>query len=138
MNWGIKTPANLRFRRKCVVAIAVSLMVYVVSMQMAMRASNSVASLVSSAISGSALCAEFVIVGLLVTRLHDEFQRALLLKSFLWATVVTMALAIVWGFMEMFGKRQVPHLDVLWVPIVLICATAVAKVFIFRQHRIEA
>ena len=72
----------------------------------------------------------------MVIRLRDEFQRALLVRSFLWATAGTMAFTTVWGFMELHGRGQVPHLDVIWVPMMLVCATAVAKVLLFRRHKI--
>ena len=84
---------------------------------------------------GAAFFAELTTVGILVTRLRDEFQRALLTRSFLWATLITMALTTVLGSIELHGHGAVPHLDILWIPILLVCVTAAAKVCIFRRYK---
>jgi hypothetical protein len=67
--------------------------------------------------------------------LRDEFQRALLLRSFVWATVITMAVVTIWGFVELRAHGTVPHMGVIWVPMLLVCLTAAAKLLIFRQYR---
>ena len=132
----VKNPVYRQFRRRCQVAAGASLSIYVVCSQASQRISDRRLGVVLAAVAGAAFFTELISVGLLITRLRDEFQRALLVKSFLWATVGTMALTTVWGFMELHGRGQVPHLDVIWVPMMLVCATALAKVFIFRQHRV--
>lgn len=131
----VTNPVGRRFRRSCQVAAGVSLLIYVVCSQAAQRISDRRSSVVLAGIAGAAFFTELISVGLMSTRLRDEFQRALLVRSFLWATVGTMALTTVWGFMELHGRGQVPHLDVIWVPIFLVCATAGVKVLLFRQHR---
>jgi hypothetical protein len=86
-------------------------------------------------VAGASFFAELVSVGLLITRLRDEFQRALLLRSFIWATLITMAFTTTWGVIELREPGAVPHLDIIWIPIALVCVTAAAKLFIFRQYR---
>jgi len=86
-------------------------------------------------LAGASFFAELIGVGLLVTRLRDEFQRALLTRSFIWATLITMALASIWGFVELHARDTVPHLNIIWIPIVLLVVTAGAKLLIFRQYR---
>jgi hypothetical protein len=132
----VRSPALRQFRRKCQVAAAASLLVYVVCSQASQRIAEWRIGVVLAAVAGAAFFAELISVGLMITRLRDEFQRALLVKSFLWATVGTMAFVTVWGSMELHGRGQVPHLDVIWVPMMLVCATALAKLFVFRQHRV--
>ena len=131
----VKRLENRQFRRKCQLAAGASMLIYIVCSQAAQRIPERRLSVVLAGIAGAAFFAELVSVGMLVTRFRDEFQRVLLVRSFVWATLGTMALTTVWGFMELHGRGQVPHLDVIWVPIILVCATAAAKVLIFRQHR---
>jgi sterol desaturase/sphingolipid hydroxylase (fatty acid hydroxylase superfamily) len=131
----VKNPADRQFRRKCQVTAGAALLIYVACSQASQRMLDRRFSVVLAGIAGAAFFAELISVGLMVARLRDEFQRVLLMRSFLWATLGTMALTTVWGFMELHGRGQVPHLDVIWVPIILVCAIAAVKVFIFRQHR---
>ncbi len=90
-----------------------------------------------AAVASALFFAEMVNVGLLITRLRDEFQRILLTRSFVWGTLTTMAFTTIWGFIELRARGVVPHLDSIWVPIVLICITAASKLLIFRQYRPE-
>jgi hypothetical protein len=77
-----------------------------------------------------------LLAALLVVRSGDEFRRVLLLRSLLWATVVTMGLTCVCGFIEAFSHGQV-RVPVLLVPAFLLTATAAAKLLIFRRHRVS-
>ena len=130
-----KSPADQRFQRKCQAAAGVSLVLYLVCSQTALRLHlGTAADAALAAVAGAAFFAELVSVGLLTLRLRDEFQRILLTRSFVWATLVTMALATVWGSVELHSRGSLPHLSVLWLPITLVCATAIAKLLIFRQH----
>jgi hypothetical protein len=54
-----------------------------------------------------------VIYGLYLAGEKDEFQRAVLVQSMLWAIGATLIASIFWGTLEMFNL--VPHLAVLWV-----------------------
>jgi hypothetical protein len=133
----VKSPADRQLRRRCQIATSVSLVLYVVCSQASLRIHNSPVGLVLAGFAGAAFFAELVSVGLLVTRLRDEFQRALLTRSFVWATLITMAFTTTWGFVELHGHGAVPHLDVIWIPLALVCITAAAKLCIFRQYRPE-
>jgi hypothetical protein len=133
-----KSPADRRFRRHCQIATGLSLVVFTVCSQAALRLHGNPMGLVLSGFAGAAFFAELVSVGLLTTRLRDEFQRTLLLRSFVWATLITMGCTTVWGFVEMHSHGTVPHLDVIWIPMILVCFTAAAKLLIFRQYRPES
>jgi hypothetical protein len=49
--------------------------------------------------------------------------------------VITIAVVTIWGFVELRADGTVPHVGVIWVPILLVCLTAAAKLLIFRQYR---
>ena len=133
-----KSPADRRFRRHCQIATGLSLVVFTVCSQAALRLHGNPMGLVLSGFAGAAFFAELVSVGLFTTRLRDEFQRTLLLRSFVWATLITMGCTTVWGFVEMHSHGTVPHLDVIWIPMILVCFTSAAKLLIFRQYRPES
>lgn len=131
----MRSEEDRRFRRQCQVAAGLSLITYVACSQAALRMHSSAMSLVLAGVAGAAFFTEMVAVGILVMRLRDEFQRALLTRSFIWATLITMALTTVWGFLELHARGAVPHLDIVWIPIMLLVFTAAAKVCIFRRYR---
>ena len=133
----LKNPVHRRFRRHCQIACSLSLIVYIACSQASLRMHSSKAALPLAGLAGSAFFTELVSAGLLITRLRDEFQRILLTRSFVWATLITMGFTTVWGFLEL-RRQGVPHLDIIWIPIILICVTAAAKVLIFRQYRPES
>ena len=133
-----KSSADRQFRRHCQIATGLSLVVFILCSQASFRMHGSPMGLVLSGFAGAAFFAELVSVGLLTTRLRDEFQRTLLLRSFVWATLTTMGCTTVWGFIEMHSRGTVPHLDVIWIPMILVCFTAAAKLLIFRQYRPES
>ena len=131
----VKSPADRQLRRRCKIAVGVSLVLYVSCSQASLRIHNSPVGLALAGVAGASFFAELVSVGLLITRLRDEFQRALLTRSFIWATLITMAFTTTWGVIELREPGAVPHLDIIWIPIALVCVTAAAKLFIFRQYR---
>jgi hypothetical protein len=133
-----KSPADRRFRRHCQIATVLSLVVFTVCSQAALWLHGNPMGLVLSGFAGAAFFAELVSVGLLTARLRDEFQRTLLMRSFVWATLITMGCTTVWGFIELHSRSTVPHLDVIWIPMILVCFTAAAKLLIFRQYRPES
>ncbi len=133
----IREAADRRFRRQCQIAACISLSLYLACYQASIRIHNGPAALTLAGIAGASFFAELISVGLLVTRLRDEFQRALLTRSFVCATVITMAIATIWGFVELHARDAVPHLNIIWIPIILIVVTAGAKLLIFRQYRLE-
>ena len=131
----INRPADRQFCRRCLMGVGFSLAVYVACSQTALRMHDSPLTLALAGISGAAFFAELVIVGLLVTRIRDEFQRILLSRSFLWGTLITMGFTTIWGFIELHMHNGVPHLELIWIPIILIGMTAGVKLLIFRQYR---
>jgi hypothetical protein len=133
-----KSPADRQFRRHCQISTGLSLVVYIACSQAALRIHGNAIGLVLSGFAGAAFFAELVSVGLLTARLRDEFQRTLLMRSFVWATLITMGCTTIWGFIEMHSRGTVPHLDVIWIPMILVCFTAAAKLLIFRHYRPES
>jgi hypothetical protein len=53
------------------------------------------------------LVGAIVSMGVYLREERDEFERAMFMESALWATGGLLAIATVWGFLEMFGL--VPH-----------------------------
>jgi hypothetical protein len=84
---------------------------------------------------GAFFCAELATFAFLALSRFDEFQRVLLTRSFIWATFATMALCGIWGFVELNGRGDVPHVPLAMLPILLMSFTAAAKLIIFRQHK---
>ena len=131
----VLTPSDKSFRRKCQIAIASCLLLYVASSQASLRLHHTSLGLVLSALAGAAFFGELLSAGLLVFRLRDEFQRILLTRSFLWATVITMGLCTIWGFINLHEHGAIPQVDILWIPFLLVCLTTAAKLLLFRQFR---
>ena len=128
-------PKDREYVRRNQIIAAVGVAIYVPCMQLATRANETWIKIPLAILAGTAFFAELVAVGLLLNRRMDEFQRALLLRSFLWATVVTMGLVTVWGFIDLCSHHTAGRVDIIWVPLILICITAAAKLLIFRQHK---
>jgi putative oxidoreductase len=62
----------------------------------------------------------------------DEFMRALTAKRFIMATGVTLAIASIWGFMELYAKA--PHVSAAMVyPLLWLCFGLVSP-FIRTSH----
>lgn len=135
MRQAAKNPAEREFRRSCQIATGLSLALYVVCSQAALRMHGNPIGLVLSGFAGAAFFAELISVGLLTIRLRDEFQRTLLMRSFVWATLITMGLSTIWGFIELNSRGAVPHLHVIWIPLILVSITAAAKLLIFHRHK---
>ena len=134
----VRIAADRRFKRRCQIIGCWCLVFYIVCSQLSLRFPHTPFSLVLAGLGGAFFFAEVVSLGFLVFRVRDEFQRILLTRSLVWATAVTMAISTVWGFVELRGHGAVPHLDIIWIPILLLCVTAAAKVLIFRQFKSPA
>ena len=76
-----------------------------------------------------------LLTALLVMRTLDEFQQALMIRSFLWGTFITMGIAAVWGYVEEVPGTRLPHLPLAVVPAALTVVTTLAKLLIFRRHQ---
>lgn len=58
----------------------------------------------------------FVVIGRYLIEEHDEYLRMLMVRQSLVATVLTLVVATVWGFLESFGLA--PHVAAFYVAIV--------------------
>lgn len=130
-----RTPADRLLNRRYQRVTAACFLLYLACSQIAQRFPLSPLRLTLAGLSGCFFVAMVIGAGLRILRLRDEFQRILLTRSFVWATVITMAVATVWGFVETFSRGTVGHLPTILLPAILICAMAAAKVLIFRQYR---
>jgi hypothetical protein len=133
----VRNPSDRRFVRRCLLAAVLCLVVYLVSSQTVLRIPQGALTIPLAGLAGLGLFGELVSVGLLILRKQDEFQRVLLTRSFLWAAVITMGLTTVWGNLELCARQLVPHLDIIWIPLILVFVTAAAKLLIFRKYRAD-
>lgn len=62
----------------------------------------------------------------------DEFVRLLAAKRFIVATGVTLAIASIWGFMELYAKA--PHVSAAMVYPLLWAAFGIVSTFIRTSH----
>ncbi len=131
-------PADRKFIRRGQIITSVCLIAYLVCAQIIRDKPVTPTRIVFAALAGAFFFALLVNSGTLVLRRFDEFQRILLTRSFVWATVITMGFATVWGMAELFSHDTIPQVSLVWLPIILVCITAAAKVFIFRQHKSPA
>jgi hypothetical protein len=129
-----RNEADRQTRRRYQRAGSLCLLAFFVCFYFLRPASGPLALLLSG-IAGAFYFGLFVSFGLLVVHRFDEFQRILLAQSFIWATVITMSIATIWGFIELGSHNTVPRLPIVFLPILLLCVTAAAKLLIFRQHR---
>jgi ABC-type enterochelin transport system permease subunit len=130
-----RNPADQRYARRCQRVTSVSLVGYLVCAHFVMDRPVTPTRILLAGLAGAFFFTLLISSGLLILRKFDEFQRILITRSFLWATVITMGFSVIWGFVELFSRGNVPNLSIIWIPVILITLTAGAKVFIFRQHR---
>jgi hypothetical protein len=57
---------------------------------------------------GFAIVGAFYAIGMLIVETTDEFVRMLMVRQILYATVIAMSAATIWGFLENF--ELVPHI----------------------------
>ena len=74
-----------------------------------------------------------VVMGLYVREETDEFERLIQTESALWATGGLLAIATVWGFMELF--HLVPHVESWWAFPVWAVIWGPAQVFARRRYQ---
>lgn len=125
---------NRRYQR----FTGVCLLGYLATLQTTLRMSPGLFRLALATLTGCFIFALLVGAGLRVLNMQDEFQRVLLQRSFVWATIVTTGLATIWGFVETYSQTTVPQVPVIFLPLILILLTAAAKVLLFRRHRSPA
>lgn len=74
-----------------------------------------------------------VVMGLYVREETDEFERSIQTEGALWATGGLLAVATVWGFLELF--HLVPHVESWWAFPVWAVIWGPAQVFARRRYR---
>ena len=131
----IRNPADRRFARNCQKVTGICLIGYLICVHFVLDKPVSLSRLVLAGVTGTFLFALLISSGLLLLRKRDEFQRILLTRSFLWATIITMGFTTIWGFVQLFSRGTLPAFQIIWLPVILICLTAAAKLLIFRHHR---
>ena len=65
---------------------------------------------------GLAIVGAFYAIGMLIVETTDEFVRMLLVRQVLYATVIALSAATIWGFLENF--ELVPHIPAFYWAIV--------------------
>ena len=128
-------PADRKFIRRGQKITSVCLVAYLVCAQIIRDKPVTPTRIACAALAGAFFFALLVNTASIILRRFDEFQRVLLTRSFLWATVITMGFATIWGFAELFSHDTIPHVSLVWLPLILVLITTAAKVFIFRQHK---
>lgn len=63
----------------------------------------------------------------------DEFQRAVLTETLLWALACTLTITSVWGFLEMYAG--VPPLQAFWVFVLYSIFVGVVAVPVHMRYR---
>jgi hypothetical protein len=63
----------------------------------------------------------------------DEFQRNLLVQSFLGGVGGTLAVTTVWGYLEDFARA--PRLDLIWIYAIFWFSAALTYPFVSRRYR---
>jgi hypothetical protein len=61
---------------------------------------------------GLAIVGAFYAIGMLIVETTDEFVRMLLVRQVLYATVIALSAATIWGFLENF--ELVPHIPAFY------------------------
>jgi xanthosine utilization system XapX-like protein len=107
---GTRSPAARRYTRRFMTAMSVYVFTLLgaVSALRYLRPTGGLAYALAIA-PALPLIAAIGVIGLYLREETDEFQRAIQTEAALWATGGMMAIATVWGFLEMFGL--VPHVD---------------------------
>ena len=130
--------ADRPFVRRCQIVGCLSLVGYILLSQYALNLAIGPVRFSLAGLSGVFFFAEIVACALIVYRKFDEFQRILLLRSFVWATVITVGLATVWGFADLSSHGKLPRFPLAMLIVVLLVITALTKVLIFRRNRSSA
>ena len=109
-------------RRRYLVRLGISMAVYVVALiagkYLVEReiVAGPVTVWLLALLPGLAVVGAFASIGLLIVETKDEFIRMLLVRQVLYATGITLSLATVWGFLEMY--RLVEHVEAFWIAVI--------------------
>jgi hypothetical protein len=107
------TMAMPRPARRYMVRLGISMTLYVVSLLAAVYLveQRHVAGAILwplALLPGLCIVGAFYAIGMLLVETDDEYVRMLLVRQVLYATVIAMSLATIWGFLENF--ELVPHI----------------------------
>ena len=105
--------AGTRYRLRLMIAMTAYVLALIGAIEawMAMHPEG-VAAYVLAILPALPLMGAILVMGLYLKEETDEFERSVQAEAALWATGGLLALATVWGFLEMFGL--VPHVE-SWV-----------------------
>ena len=134
----IRTPEDRRYLRRCQQAVAASLLLYIACSQASLHFGRTPLGFALSALGSIAIFGEIVAVALITMKRLDEFQRVLMIQSFLWATVLTMFASTVYGMLELHSHGELPRCPVIAVPGMQLLFLAFIKLLIFRRHKSPA
>jgi hypothetical protein len=117
--------------RRYMVRLGISMTVYVVSLLVAVYLVNQrqVTGPILwplALLPGAAIVGAFYAIGMLIVETTDEFVRMLLVRQVLYATVIALSLATIWGFLENF--ELVPHIAAFYWAIVWFAGFGVGAV----------
>jgi hypothetical protein len=117
--------------RRYMVRLGISMTVYVVSLLVAVYLVNQhqVTGPILwplALLPGVAIVGAFYAIGMLIVETTDEFVRMLLVRQVLYATVIALSLATIWGFLENF--ELVPHIAAFYWAIVWFAGFGVGAV----------
>jgi hypothetical protein len=73
------------------------------------------------------------VFGLYLREIADEFRRAVIVQSMLWALGLVLAFSTVWGFLEMLADA--PHLQPWWIFPIYCVGQGVAEHIIRWRYR---
>lgn len=110
----VRNPAYRRYLRR----MAVAAVLYVATIFVAVKVLHhntavSPPTVVLALLPGLAVLLMLYAIGRLLTELEDEYLRMLEVRKALVATAVALAVASVWGLLEML--TAVPKLEVFWI-----------------------
>jgi len=106
-----------RATRRYTVRLGVSMTIYVISLFIAVYlvAHHRVGGPLAwglALLPGLAIVGAFYAIGMLIVETTDEFLRMLMVRQVLYATVIAMSAATIWGFLENF--ELVPHIPAFY------------------------
>jgi hypothetical protein len=109
----VQSPAAKRYQRRIMVGMSfyVLLLICAIGAYIRLHPTGAFAYLLALA-PALPVVACIVVMGLYVREETDEFERSIQIEGALWATGGLLAVATVWGFLEMF--RLVPHVESWW------------------------
>jgi hypothetical protein len=130
----LNNPAALRYRRRFMAAMATYVFALIVALGVHIRLHlTGPVAYVVAVLPALPLVAAIGVMGLYLREETDEVERSIKSESALWATGGLLAVATVWGFLEMF--KLVPHVEVWWAFPVWCLFLTPAEILTRRRYR---